>query len=59
MSEEDAQKILDDLNISKAQLPKVLVNDAGIPEGCIPGDIIKIERREDDEVHLYFRVVVK
>jgi DNA-directed RNA polymerase subunit H len=59
MTEEEAQKLLNNLNISKAQLPKILSNDAGLPEDCIPGDVIKIERKEGDEINIYFRVVVK
>jgi len=35
-----------------------LSSDPGLPENCIVGDIIKIERKEGDEVNIYFRVVV-
>ena len=60
ISEEDSNKLLDSLNISKAQLPKILSTDTALPEGAIPGDVIKIERKEDDgEVTIYYRVVVK
>lgn len=58
LSEKEATELLDQLNISKAQLPKILANDSGLPEGCIVGDIIKIERKEDSEVNIYYRVVV-
>lgn len=59
LTEQESTEILDKLNISKAQLPKILSNDSGLPEGCIVGDLIKIERKEGDEVNVYYRVVVQ
>lgn len=59
LSEEEATEILSKLNISNVQLPKILSSDAALPEGSIPGDIIKIERKDGDEINIYFRVVVK
>ena len=58
LSEKESEKILSDLNISKAQLPKILSTDTALPEGCVIGDIIKIERKEENKVNIYFRVVV-
>jgi len=58
LNEKDAQELLEKLNISKAQLPKILLTDPSLPENCTVGDIIKIERKEGDKVNLYFRVVV-
>lgn len=58
LSEKESEEFLSQLNISKAQLPKILSTDSALPEGCIVGDIIKIERKEGDKVNLYFRVVV-
>lgn len=58
LSEKEAQELLNKLNISKSQLPKILSNDAGIPENCNIGDVIKIERNEDEKINLYYRVVV-
>ena len=58
LSEKEAQKFLEKLNISKAQLPKIFVSDANLPENCEIGDIIKIERKEGSKINLYFRVVV-
>jgi len=54
LNEKEVEKLLNELNISKAQLPKILSTDAGLPEGCNIGDIIKIERKSG----AYFRVVV-
>ena len=57
-SEKEAQEFLDKLNISKTQLPKIFSSDPALPEGCVVGDIIKIERPYKDKVSLYYRVVV-
>lgn len=54
LSEKEAEEFIKKINISKAQLPKILSTDAGLPEGCNIGDIIKIERKTG----LYHRVVV-
>jgi DNA-directed RNA polymerase subunit H (RpoH/RPB5) len=54
LSERESDELLKKLNISKAQLPKILSTDAGLPEGCAIGDIIKIDRKTGG----YYRVVV-
>jgi DNA-directed RNA polymerase subunit H (RpoH/RPB5) len=54
LNEKEAEELLKKLNVSKAQLPKILSTDAALPEGCSVGDIIKIERKSG----VYFRVVV-
>lgn len=53
----EVNEILKRYNISVAQLPKIKNDDPALPEGCKPGDIIKIERKEDDNITIYFRVV--
>jgi DNA-directed RNA polymerase subunit H (RpoH/RPB5) len=58
LNEKDAQELLKKYNISKSQLPKILVTDSALPEGCVVGDVIRIERTEGDKVNLYHRVVV-
>lgn len=58
LSEKEISEILKQLNISKAQLPKILSSDPGLPEGCNVGDLIKIERKLGEGVALYYRVVV-
>ncbi|HOW36942.1 MAG TPA: DNA-directed RNA polymerase subunit RpoH/Rpb5 C-terminal domain-containing protein [Candidatus Pacearchaeota archaeon] len=58
LNEKDSEKLLTELNISKAQLPKILSTDPALPEGCNVGDVIKIERKEGDKIEEYFRVVV-
>ena len=58
MNEKESKELLDKLNISKSQLPKIHLTDTALPEACKVGDIIKIERKEDDKIFVYFRVVV-
>jgi DNA-directed RNA polymerase subunit H (RpoH/RPB5) len=58
LPEKEVEKLISDLNISKAQLPKILSDDAGLPEGCNIGDVIKIERKRKDKIAFYYRVVV-
>jgi DNA-directed RNA polymerase subunit H (RpoH/RPB5) len=54
INEKEADALIKKLNVSKAQLPKILSTDAALPEGCNVGDIIKIERKTGE----YYRVVV-
>jgi DNA-directed RNA polymerase subunit H (RpoH/RPB5) len=59
LNEKEAQELLKKYNISKSQIPRILLNDAAIANmGCAIGDMIKIERAEEDKVNIYFRVVV-
>ena len=58
LNEKEAEKLPKDLNISKSQLPKILSTDPALPEGCNVGDIVKIERKEEDKINIYYRVVV-
>ena len=61
LNEKEAQELLNGLNISKAQIPKILSSDPALPEGCKVGDVIKIERKyeEDGTSAVYYRVVVQ
>lgn len=60
LSEKESEELLTKINISKSQLPKILSSDVALPEGCVPGDVIKIERKEKEEgkTILFYRVVV-
>ena len=58
MPEKEVEKLLNELHISKSQLPKIVSNDPGLPEECNIGDVIKIERKDEDETFLFYRVVV-
>jgi len=54
LDEKESEELLRKLNVSKAQLPRVLSTDNALPEGCGVGDIIKIDRKSG----VYYRVVV-
>jgi DNA-directed RNA polymerase subunit H len=58
LNEKQAEELLKKFNISKTQLPKILLSDAALPEGCNIGDIIEIKRKEEDKINTYYRVVV-
>jgi len=58
LNAKDSEEFLKKLNISRAQIPKILSSDPGLPDNCEVGDIIKIERKEEDKINLYYRVVV-
>ena len=54
----EVKALLERYNISIAQLPKIKVGDPALPEGCVREDVLKIERKIDDKIRLYYRVVV-
>ncbi|MEK6945417.1 MAG: DNA-directed RNA polymerase subunit RpoH/Rpb5 C-terminal domain-containing protein [Nanoarchaeota archaeon] len=58
LSEKEVSEITIKLNVSKAQLPKILLTDPSLPEGCQIGDVIEIERKFEDKTVSYYRVVV-
>jgi DNA-directed RNA polymerase subunit H (RpoH/RPB5) len=57
MSSKEVEKLLNDLNISLIQLPKIKLNDPSLPKGCEISDIIKIERVSGGKKTTYYRVV--
>jgi DNA-directed RNA polymerase subunit H len=60
LNEKETEELLENLNISKSQLPKILSSDPALPEGCNIGDILRIERKDSEtgEINLYYRVVI-
>lgn len=58
LKQKEVEELLEKYNISLTQLPKIKITDAAIPEGANVGDIIKIERKDEDGTHVYYRVVV-
>jgi len=60
LKQKEADELLKKYNVSPAQLPKIKITDPALPEGANIGDIIKIERKneENGEKSVYFRVVV-
>ena len=55
---EEVRRLLSTYNISPPQLPVIKADDLGLPEGCVKGDVVKIERKEGDKVIVYYRVIV-
>ena len=55
---EEVKKLLEKYNISLSQLPVIKLIDTSLPEGCVKGDLIRIERKDADKIITYFRVVV-
>lgn len=59
LSEKESEELLKKFNISKSQLPKILLSDAALPPNCSVGDAIKIDRNSPDgKIIHYYRVVV-
>ncbi|MFZ5955606.1 MAG: DNA-directed RNA polymerase subunit RpoH/Rpb5 C-terminal domain-containing protein [Nanoarchaeota archaeon] len=58
LKEEEIKSLLKNLNISLTQLPKISKKDTALPEDCTIGDVIKIERKSEDKIQEYYRVVV-
>jgi DNA-directed RNA polymerase subunit H (RpoH/RPB5) len=54
----EVEKLTSELNVSLSQLPKIRINDPGLPPDCELSDLIKIEINEEDEKHVQYRVVV-
>lgn len=54
MSESGVVKLLGELNISLAQLPKISRKDPALPLECNTGDVVKISRKDE----IYYRVVI-
>jgi DNA-directed RNA polymerase subunit H (RpoH/RPB5) len=57
LKQKEVEELLKDYGISLAQLPKIKISDAAIPEGVSVGDVIKIERKDEEGIQTYFRVV--
>ena len=43
LNKEETEKVLNKLNVSKAQLPKILLSDPALPKDCQVGDLIKCD----------------
>jgi DNA-directed RNA polymerase subunit H (RpoH/RPB5) len=57
LSESEIEKLLAELNISTAQLPKIKITDIALPEKSEIGDIVKIERNIEGKKTFFYRVV--
>lgn len=55
---EETKILLEKLNISLMQLPKIRKKDPALPEDIPIGSVVKIERKTGDKKVAYYRVVV-
>jgi len=59
LKKEAVEKLLEEFNISLIQLPKIKITDPALPEGTNIGDVIQIDRKDEDgNSATYYRVVV-
>jgi len=58
LKKEEISKLLEKFNISLSQLPKISKKDSVLPEDVEVGDVFKIDRKTDEGVEEYFRVVI-
>ena len=57
LKNEEVEKLLSEYNISASQLPKISKEDVSVPNDCVVGDIVSIERVIEDKKEIYYRVV--
>ena len=55
---EEVKQLIEKYNISVSQLPRMKATDSAIPQGCIAGEVIKIERKIEDKIQTYYRVIM-
>lgn len=58
LKQEEVLKMLREYNIALAQLPKISKKDPMMSDDYNVGDVVKIERKTEEGVQEYFRVVV-
>ncbi len=58
LKEKEVEELFSKYNISFSQLPKIKITDPALPDGCSVGDVIKIERKDEQGTYVYFRAVV-
>ncbi len=58
LNEKEVATLLATYNISASQLPKIIKKDPSLPLDSKEGDIIRIERKNEDGKEEYFRVVI-
>jgi len=58
LKSDEIKKLLASYNISLSQLPKIRIDDPAIGDKFNVGDVVKIERKVEDKIRTYYRVVV-
>ena len=54
----EVEELLNKYNISLSQLPRIRKEDTALPDGCEVGDVVKIERKLEEGIDVFFRVIV-
>lgn len=55
----EVEELLTVFNISLAQLPKIKITDPALPQGANVGDVVKIDRKDDEgKITPYHRVII-
>lgn len=59
MSEDELEELFDEYDIDRTDLPKILEDDAALPEEATVGDVIEITResRTTDTAYVYRLVI--
>jgi DNA-directed RNA polymerase subunit H (RpoH/RPB5) len=57
LSTSEVDKLIGELNISLAQLPKIKITDPALPDKSEISDVVKIERAIDNKKTAFYRVV--
>jgi len=55
---EEVKKLLQELNVSLSQLPKIKFDDPALQKDIQPGDVIKIERKFNEKTVDYYRAAI-
>jgi DNA-directed RNA polymerase subunit H len=58
LKQEEAEKIILKYNVSIIQMPKIKITDPALPKGANVGDLVKVERKDEEGTHVYYRAVV-
>ena len=57
---EAVEEVLAEYNVKKTNLPKITTGDPALPEGAVPGDVVRIERdSRTTDVAVVYRLVVE
>lgn len=59
LKDSEVKELLSKFNISSIQLPRIKAEDPSLPEGCVVGDVIKVERKSEGKKAVYYRVVIE
>lgn len=58
LKQKEVDELLKKFNVSLSQLPKIKITDPALPDGAAVGDIIKIERKDESVIPVYYRAVI-